>query len=177
MVEMLRASGYSAQYKLGTITLSGAQFSSWFGVSDATAATRLLADGGIPATVSATGATINSVAMMHIWVTATLGGTSYAFDPSFKASTVTPGIALSSAIGFNGASFLSARWRGPRRTRAAAWPRSAHLNIANIASAMQGYSTTLLSYLKANQPTADMDAVMGATNIVAVARRRCARPR
>jgi len=76
-VDMLRESdavagtGYNAQYVLGEITLTSAQFSSWFGVTDAGSAAAVLADGGIPASVTGSGTSF-SVTMSHIWVSATI---------------------------------------------------------------------------------------------------------
>ncbi|MEJ1969110.1 MAG: RHS repeat-associated core domain-containing protein [Rhizomicrobium sp.] len=169
MVEMLRTAGYAAQYKFGTITLTGAQFTGWFGIGDATAASQLLADGGIPAQVSASGATITSVTLMHVWVTTTIGGTSYAFDPSFKASTVTPGIDLAAAMGFSGGAVLSGALSGSQSNTTGGVAKVRHLDTANVWSTLQGYSTTLLAYLKANYPTANMDGIVGTSTIVTAA--------
>src|SRR5882724_11815438 len=45
MVELLRASGAQASYVAGTITLTGAQFAEWSGLTSATAACQLLSSG------------------------------------------------------------------------------------------------------------------------------------
>ena len=103
-VDMLRESdaaagtGYNAQYVLGEITLTSAQFSSWFGVTDAGSAAAVLADGGIPASVTGSGTSF-SVTMSHIWVAATVNGSTYVFDPSYKPHTViSPGLTLPTAM-------------------------------------------------------------------------------
>ena len=50
MVDLLRQAGYAtANYKLGQITLSGAQFQAWTNITNAQAACNLLASGGMPA--------------------------------------------------------------------------------------------------------------------------------
>ncbi len=74
MVELLREAGTTANYKYGTITLNGTEFSDWLRITDAKAACQMLADGGIPATVNSatdcstlTG-TVSTVTMAHVWV-------------------------------------------------------------------------------------------------------------
>jgi len=96
MVELLRAGGVSASYEAGTISLTPAQFTEWTGISDRVAACRLLADGGIPATIegssSATctysGSLTQNIVLSHIWVTS--GGKR--FDPAYKKYTFKSGI-------------------------------------------------------------------------------------
>jgi len=94
MVEVLQQGNVKAGYQFGTITLTGAQFQQWSGITSATAACQLLAAGGIPAAINgvtnATCAgygsqTVTSAVLSHIWVKATINGTDYFFDPSYKA--------------------------------------------------------------------------------------------
>ena len=110
MVALLRQGGVTASYQLGTITLSGNQVQTWMGFTNALGLCQYLADGGIPATVNgatsctalSANATINSVVMAHIWVSALQG----IYDPSYKVNIVTPGIgqaALDQALGCSGA--------------------------------------------------------------------------
>ena len=94
LVELLRISDkqnqtrYNPRFKFGTLTLTGAQFTNWYGVSNAYAAKRILADGGIPATVSHNGEAISSVTLSHIWVEATIKGSLKRLDPSYKKHRV-----------------------------------------------------------------------------------------
>lgn len=92
MVELLREGGGSANYVVGTIELTAAQFYSWTAISDKKAACQFLADGGIPGTISGstvcasmTGNLATSgaapVRMGHAWVST--GGKVY--DPAYKA--------------------------------------------------------------------------------------------
>jgi RHS repeat-associated protein len=99
--------GYNPQYLRGQITLNDAQFKAWFGVSDADAARRLLADGGIPASVTGSGASFN-VVMSHVWVQATIGGATYQFDPSYKPSVRTAAIDLRTDMQYDAAALLNA---------------------------------------------------------------------
>jgi RHS repeat-associated protein len=165
MVELLRASSITAKYAFGTITLTGTQFTDWTGISDATAAAQILSNGGIPHTISASGATITSVTMMHMWVKATIGGTEYQFDPSYKPYTFKTGINLNTAMGFNGSTFVSNALSGSSSDTTLGFPRLRNLNEGNIASDLATYSQTLLTYLKTSMPTARMEDVIGGQRI------------
>lgn len=101
MVELLREGGITASYQLGIITLNATQVSGWMGMTNAAATCRLLADGGVPATVNGSSSAtctisgnVSSVTMLHVWVSA-LGNR---YDPSFKVHTSTTGIDLSTAM-------------------------------------------------------------------------------
>ena len=170
MVELARAAGYTATYQFGTITLTGAQFTDWTGISDPTAAANILADGGIPATVSGSG-TISTVTMLHCWVLVSIGGTQYAFDPSFKSHTVKTGMtatAIQTAMGFNGATMLASALSGSAGDTSLGPARARALNVASVASTMQTYSQNLLSYLRTTAPqlNGDLDDVIGGRHIV-----------
>jgi|GEM_PF-1373078 len=165
MVELLRASGYTARYQLGTITLTGAQFANWTGVSDATAASQLLAYGGIPATISASGGVLNSVTLMHVWVQADIGGTSYVFDPSFKTYNRKTGINVSTAMGFSDSQLLSASVSGSESATDNGTARIRNLSRSGLQAELNARSNQLLSYLKSNLPEAGMDDVVGGEEI------------
>ena len=167
MVELLRASGYTASYSFGTITLTGAQFTDWTGISDAAAAQNILGDGAVPATIVSSGSTITSVTLLHCWVLATIGGTVYAFDPSFKSHSVTTGINVSTASGFNGATFLASALSGSTSDTTTGAARMHTGNVANVASTLQTNSQTLLNYIRTNLPNGDIDDVIGGRHIVA----------
>src|SRR5205814_2100673 len=112
--------GYSAAYKFGTITLTGAQFQAWTNITNAQAACDLLASGGIPASVNGSAASllctsisstasVTSIQMYHVWVDVVIGGTHYVFDPSYKPYTFTPQISnLASAAGLTSGQALTA---------------------------------------------------------------------
>lgn len=109
MVELLRQGAIignyttAVNYAVGTLSLTGAQFQAWTGISDAAAACQFLADGGVPVAVNSPTATtcpttpntaITSVTMLHIWVTA--NGVLY--DPSYKIVIKKSGIDLATAM-------------------------------------------------------------------------------
>lgn len=99
-VNLVRQAGLPARYQLGRVTMTGADFANWTGVSDLQAACRLLAAGGIPAAFNgaassasdcALSGAFTSVTLLHVWSQVQIGGTWYAFDPSIKTLTASPG--------------------------------------------------------------------------------------
>ncbi len=161
MVELLRSAGVTASYQLGTITLTGTQFDQWFGLTNPTAARKLLADGGTPYTMTDNGTSVTSVTMMHVWVRATIGGTTYSFDPGFKPHTVTTGINLDTAMGFNSATFWSNAISGASTSTTNNTPRVSNLHRTNVRNNLGTYATNLLNYITANLPNGSMDNVIG----------------
>lgn len=110
-VKLAREAGYSARFELGTIALSGADATAWFGISDARALCHVLSGAGIPALVNtysgdcasiATGA-ITSVSLLHLWAEVQISGSWYSFDPARKSYTaVTPRISnLDTVLGMS----------------------------------------------------------------------------
>ncbi|MDD5243710.1 MAG: DUF6531 domain-containing protein [Syntrophorhabdaceae bacterium] len=78
MIALLRASGYSARYVYGTMTLSIPTVDLWL---RNTYYAYTLGNGGIPFTTdNGTYCTIT-----RVWVSATIDGTDYVFDPALKA--------------------------------------------------------------------------------------------
>lgn len=177
MVELLRASGYSASYVAGTITLSGAQAYSWFGVSEASALAAMLADGGIPASVSPASGAVSSVTLSHIWVRVTINGTSYEFDPSYKPHTFVAGIDIAAASGFNETSFISGAQSGMTSgtqsgrldsdvNQTIAVPYVSRVNAASVKSSLAAYADNLTSYLRTNgYATKQIDDIIGRQDI------------
>jgi len=157
MVDLLRASGYTASYQAGTVTLSGAQAQTWFGnVTDAASLAKILADGGIPASVTPATGTVSSVTLATVWVQVSINGTSYVFDPSFKPHSYTAGINLNTAMGYSDSGLMSAAQTGMTSgtandsTGTVSVPYVSNVNIAGIQSTLSGYANNLVAYLKAN---------------------------
>ena len=167
--ELVRAAGYTATYQLGTITLTGAQFNDWLGVTNTAAATEILADSGYPATVTG-GTTVTSVTMMHLWVKVTIGGTVYAFDPAYKPSTPRAGFmtpsSIDTAMGLS-ASTLSTRFLSGATSSApgAAVPSVTSPNRSNLRADLQAFSSQLLSSLRTNHPDSDLSGAFGGRDI------------
>jgi RHS repeat-associated protein len=155
MVDLLRQSGLTARYKLGTITLTGSQFYDWTGITDARAACNFLATGGIPATIngsttsdcSYTGA-VSSATVMHVWVEADVNGGTYQFDPSYKAYQHKTGINPASAIGYSAGSALGWATSGMASGSQGGSNYVAGLNGSSLTGNLQSGASTLLTRLK-----------------------------
>jgi RHS repeat-associated protein len=118
-VNLVRQAGYSAQYQIGQVTMTAQAFTNWTGVSDLGAACRMLSSGGIPASFSPSApancqasGSFTSVTILHIWSQVNIGGTWYAYDPSFKTYSGPTPVNLISASGFTSGASASAAASG-----------------------------------------------------------------
>ncbi|HYG27019.1 MAG TPA: hypothetical protein VD906_08940, partial [Caulobacteraceae bacterium] len=174
MVELLRQSGYTAAYKVGTITLTGAQFLSWSGIESAAAACQLLSSGSIPAVIN--GATppancafsgnVSSIQLGHVWVTATIGGTAYVFDPAYKPYTTRPGVNLASVAGLTSGQPLAQSQTGVETGSASGAPYVRSVGSENLNSTVQAYSNNLQAYIDANVAAGQLEDLIGGRDIV-----------
>ncbi len=177
MVKLLRQAGYTASYVSGTITLTGAQFTTWTGISDSNGACQMLANGGIPAIVNGattmtcatgTGSSITSVVMAHIWVQVTIPGSSCSsgclFDPSYKPyNKMSSSFSLATATGLvSGAPFTAATTGMTSGTLSGSVPYVNGLNSTALNSTIQGYAQNLLNYMYSNNlQAAQMEDIVG----------------
>ncbi|NWK94677.1 hypothetical protein DM806_03145 [Sphingobium lactosutens] len=159
MVDTLREAdavagkGYNPVYKLGTISLTSSEFAAWTGVNDAAIATKFLANGGIPGTVTGSGGSF-SVSMLHIWVQVTIDGTNYLFDPSYKPSTGVAGLPWQAQTGYSQAPLLAAGGGGTATTVNG-------FSISNFRAKLLEYRANLEAYLAANAAGKRAEAVVG----------------
>lgn len=172
MVELLRASGYTASYVKGRISLTAAQVGDWLGVDTANACAVLgvFANGRIPigsftatASTSCPGGTaaLVGVKVDHVWVKVVVGGTSYFFDPSYKPHTRKAGIDLVTATGYNAATYLGAATSGATTTA----DYIQNPNRTNVRNNLANYANNLASYLRTNRPAATLDDAVGGMTI------------
>lgn len=175
MVQLLRASGYTANYVLGVAKITGAQMTEWWGVdtSSVCGVLGLLGQTQTPIyEINATSggscpglsAAMTDVSFDHVWVKVNIGGTDYVFDPSYKPHTFKTGIDLASAstTGYNAATYLSSAQSGA--TIAADYVQN--INRTNIRNNLTTYANNLANYLRANKPAATLDDVIGGKTIV-----------
>lgn len=106
----------------------------------------------------------NHVAFQRVWVTVTIGGTTYNLDPAFKISqpvSALSGFSLPTGIGSSTISndMISAA-AGTDTTNYAK-----NLNEAAVRSKLTAYTTNLLNYLQNNFPNASVQDVMGGWQI------------
>jgi YD repeat-containing protein len=160
MVDLLReadarqAKGYNPAYVLGRIELSSSEFAAWTGVNDAAVASKLLANGGIPATVTGSGSTF-TVTMLHCWVRVTIGGTDYLFDPSFKPSVRTAGMAWQASTGYSRAALLASAGGTQTATQVSGF------NIPNFQSQLSAYRANAETFLSSNAAGKRAESVVG----------------
>lgn len=107
-------------------------------------------------------AALYSMKIDHVWVKATIGGTSYYFDPSFKPHTFKSGIDLPTTVGYNGATFLSTAKTGS--TVVADYVQN--INRTNIRNNLTAYANTLTTYLRTNKPAGELEDVLGGKTII-----------
>jgi YD repeat-containing protein len=176
-VNLVRQAGYTAQYQIGQVTMTQAAFTAWTGVSDLGAACRLLSSGGIPATFSpsapsncATSGAFTSVTLLHIWSQVNIGGTLYAYDPSFKTYAGPTPVNLVTASGFTAGASATAAASGMTSGTQGGANYIKAANETSLGSYLTTTGTTLLNWLKANasSPALDIEQVTGITKIVQV---------
>ena len=174
LVALLRASGYTANYQYGKIRLYPADIAAFYGV-DATGPCpvgNLLSHGGIPVDIVVSGTPpfdCNSpllyIDVTHTWVTATggsLGATTYILDPSYKTYIPATGISLATAMSYDRNSLLSSAKSGASYTPGFSIQ---NVNATNIASSLTSYANNLVTYIRANNPTATPRDVLGGNYI------------
>ncbi|MCF6196801.1 MAG: hypothetical protein L3J50_08870, partial [Emcibacter sp.] len=155
MVEMLRAAGYTAQYRYGTVTLTGSQFTNLFGTTNDRNACELMQAGGFGVTVNgstncsalSTSSSGGVVSFNHVWVRALIGSTYYYFDPSVKTQTRISGWNMSSKTGYNSSAF----WTDAGVSTGVQGNASyvSNINRTNIETNLTNYSNTLVNNMKA----------------------------
>jgi RHS repeat-associated protein len=172
MVSLLRQAGYTASFVKGRINLTAAQVHDWLGIdtSKVCAVINLFGQGQVPiagVTASAAGscpgstASLVSIKLDHVWVKATIGGTNYYFDPSFKPHTIKPAVDLAVATGYNAATYLTSAKTGATVTA----DYVQNLNRTNIRNNLTTYANTLSTYLRTNKPAGVLDDVVGGMTI------------
>ncbi|MEW6429715.1 MAG: RHS repeat-associated core domain-containing protein [Thermodesulfobacteriota bacterium] len=165
LVELLRASGYTAQYVYGRMDIPAHGASDqkdmqhWLSVDpDNTVIGYVLANGGIPATLWGPFWTI-----YHVWVQATISGTPHLLDPAFKVHREIQGMSMAefkTAMAYDHQSLLTAAG-GTEGT-----DYVQNLNETGLGAALNGYAMNLVTHLRANSPNAGMEEIIGGREIV-----------
>ncbi|MFA7062477.1 MAG: transglutaminase domain-containing protein, partial [Pedobacter sp.] len=162
MISLLRASGITAQYVYGTMSIPASgdanqkDMQHWLGVdANSSVISTVLSNGGIPGYQSGYNWIVN-----RVWVQATISGVNYLFDPAFKPHQTTQGINLQNAMGYSKSALLSAA-AGTVGT-----DYVQNLNEAGLKSTLDGYTLNLANYIKANYPNASTSEIIGGRTIV-----------
>jgi len=164
LVELLRAAGYTANYQVGTISLTGAQFNDWLGITSPTFARQFLANGGIPASVSGS-SSITTVLMNHAWVQVTIGGTTYQLDPSYKVMDRWSQIDIATDANFTASSFVStaANPTGSGTENGVAYITG--VNLTGAESQLNTAANTLLAKIRTTYKDKRSEEIMGGERI------------
>ena len=163
MIALLRQAGYTADFVYGIIRLSPEQITNWLGIDNNVSAIGwLLGSAGIPAQIWINpDDSLAFVDVSHVWVKVNIDGTHYVFDPSFKTHSYTSSINLASAMSYNRDDFLSDALSGT--TIGTDYVQS--VNKTNLSNDLAAYAMNLVDYIKANNPGATLDDIVGGKSI------------
>lgn len=173
LVALLRQAGFTANYVLGQIQLTEAQFDAWFNTNSAWCAYWYAQYANIPGDTPVWDGTEYTMVMSHVWVEVVVGGNTYSLDPSLKTYTrKSPVSGLDTILGYNAATFLSDAESGATIDVSGNYVQN--MNTANIASDLTTMTSNLVSYINSNTVgaapagTATVDDVLGGQAIVPI---------
>jgi RHS repeat-associated protein len=163
-IALMRTAGYTANYVVGDVTYDLARLANWVGVvSSPAVVANVFANGGVPVTVTQVSPSTYHVTLTRIWAQADVGGTTYTFDPAMKEYQDVTGLSnIGAAMGYSPTAFMAHALVGATLTPS----YTQDLNDANVRSDLITYTMNLVSYLRANYPTASLDEVLSGRNIV-----------
>ncbi len=181
-VALLTQAGITANYQIGTYTLSQPAFTAWTGVSDLGVACRMLASSGIAATFSPavpancqTSGAFKSVTIFSVWTQVTLGSGTYYYDPAYKTYQGLPPINLATASGYVAGTPASDAASGMTTGSTGGVPYIQSVNAGALDSYLASVGKTLLDGsvgppalpgLKSLAPDLDTHTVVGIPKIV-----------
>ncbi len=165
MVALLKQASLSnpaisnVQFEFGQLNLTNAQLQGWLGVDDKSdSAKGVLGSGGIPSTVHADGTAL----VGEVWVSVSINGTAYVFDPAFKMHSWKPGIVanLPAILGYTQQQLFN--------DAAATVTASSIANVHRdaIRNDLNTYAGKLATYIRTNMPAAGVSDVIGGGTIV-----------
>lgn len=158
MIALLRASGYTAQYQLGTMTIPGDKLANWLGADQKwQAISSVISSGGVPMNSITADGTAN---FNRVWVKATIGGIDYLFDPAFKTYEYKNKIDIGAAMAYNQSDFLAAAGG----TSGADYIQN--VNEGNIRGKLATYATNLVNTIRNQYPNHDIKEIISGRNIV-----------
>ncbi|MGA9866446.1 MAG: RHS repeat-associated core domain-containing protein [Acetobacteraceae bacterium] len=174
MIALLQQAGNcTGSFEVGEINLNAAQLNQWLDVNTSLSNNLngigyILGSNGFPGTTTpGPNNTVAGAALGWAWVQVQIGGTNFVFDPATKVYSRPAGLGstLAAAMHYSQSTFLSTAESG-----ATINPEDiSGLNRAGIRSALAGYASNLISYLKANYLTASPTTIIGGRTIVPLA--------
>jgi YD repeat-containing protein len=158
MIALLRASGYTASYVYGKMTIPGSELANWLGVDQiADTIGTVLGSGGIPTDALYTD---GRAKFARVWVRASINGSSYDFDPAFKSHQYISKIDLGEALGYSQSNLLAAAG-GVVGT-----DYIQSLNEAGLANKLVEYSSNLVSVIRDQHPNSSVEEIVGGRSII-----------
>lgn len=172
LAALLRQAGFTANYEVGQIQLNLTQLNAWLGTTDATniyTPYYVLSNAGVPVTI--TGTYPNQLLVFsHCWLKVNIGTLAspnwVVMDPAYKTYTTKSAINLATATGYSQATFLSQARSGYTIDSSGNWVQN--VNRANTRTQLQNLSMNLINWIKANNPGAGLDDIVGGRQIVPV---------
>ncbi|MEZ4488774.1 MAG: RHS repeat-associated core domain-containing protein [Cyanobacteriota/Melainabacteria group bacterium] len=165
MVALLREAGHTADFMFGELKLTPQEIGDWLGTdpTNVWASRNMLANGGIPVDVIWDGTLfVYNLYMSHVWVRVDIGGTWYAFDPSYKEYSEVSGINLETATGYNATTFESSCLSGATVTS----DYVKDVNTANMTTELDAMADSLRTWIANNNPEATVQDLIGGREIV-----------
>ena len=101
----------------------------------------------------------NIWAIDHVWVRATINGTSYDLDPSYKISQSFSAIDFKTNSGYSRSQLLT------DATGTATADYAQNVSRTNLENRFSQYATTLRTSIRSNNPNADLNQIIGGTRI------------
>ncbi|NJL70465.1 MAG: RHS repeat-associated core domain-containing protein [Candidatus Competibacteraceae bacterium] len=159
LAALLRQAGFTAHIVMGTIRLNESQFNAWFGTDSIWAARNYCFNLFIPVVTEPTwDGTTYYMDIKHVWVRWIDGANTWNFDPSIKSYTRKTGRTdLDTILGYNAATFMSNAQSGATVTT----DYAQNLNRSGIRNNLTTFSTNLANWIKANDPDAQVDDLIG----------------
>ncbi|CAM9547783.1 unnamed protein product, partial [Phaeothamnion confervicola] len=175
LVELFRAAGYTANYKLGIVKHTLAEMLAWTSVANQTALEKLLKDGGFPYEIVSEGG-VTKVRLLHLWAEIIVPagkpvpeGT-WVYDPAYKgiAYTNVTGSSIDTRSGFNATTFMSGAASGSTSDTANSTPKVRGMSRSSATASLQTAAETLQASIASTNPNGDIEDVVGGSDIVAV---------
>lgn len=177
MVELLRRAGYTASVVKGEINLTPAMVQEWLGIDVAKACPVVMRfrSGSVPITnvnnnisiscPSDLTTTLSSIRVGHVWVSATISGTAYVFDPSYKPHTLKSGLNVPTIANYSQTTFLERSRIGSTSspTPTPIWVQG--LNRTNIRADLSSMAVSLSNHVRQNLPNGTIDDLVGGRTI------------
>ena len=177
LIALLRTSGISARYVMGTIEVPIDQVMNWAGgFTDSSAALQFIASGGTPVTGLVSGGKIAAARMEHVWVEAFVdynpsrgaihkeGDTWIPMDSSFKQFTFTEGIDLQAAVPFDAVAFVNQLESTATIDETAGFV--SNIDSGFIETTFTDLQTQLQDYVNTNLPNATVEDLIGKKEII-----------